>query len=150
VTVTTSAADEERVLAQGAMLLPQMVAGSGPFPKHQARWINAQGLSAAQRQVVSSLYLAMMTATCLGLVGAQGPVILEGPFGANATYLRMLSAATGAPVHLGGETSTGTTLGAAMLCATRPPDTPEPVVVYEQDPALQAYARNWIAAAAQG
>jgi sugar (pentulose or hexulose) kinase len=62
-----------------------------------------------------SFYLAMMSATCLDLIGARGEVVVEGPFAANPTYLRMLSAATERPVLIGSQSATGTSLGAACL-----------------------------------
>ena len=70
-----------------------------------------------------------MTATCLELIGAEGPTVLEGPFTANAAYRRMLAAATGRQVLRSDAGSTGTSLGAALLAlpdAALPSAAPEP------------------------
>ena len=58
----------------------------------------------------------MMTATCLELIGAEGPVIVEGPFARNRPFAEMLAAATGRPV-LPQEGQAGTSVGAALLYA---------------------------------
>ena len=61
-----------------------------------------------ERTAALSLYLAMMTATCLELIGAKGPTLVEGPFARNALYAAMLGAATARPVLLPAPGSTGT------------------------------------------
>ncbi|MCR8726182.1 FGGY-family carbohydrate kinase [Frigidibacter sp. ROC022] len=133
------------VLSDGLMLLPAVEPGSGPFPGRKARWIGQEPpVGSARREAALSLYLAMMTAECLGMIGAEGPVVVEGPFARNALFLRMLSAETARPV-IRAASATGTALGAALLFAGEgtgalPPD-PAPVV--ESDPAMRAYARAW-------
>ncbi len=85
-----------------------------------------------ERVVAGSFYLALMTATCLRLIGAQGDIVVEGPLGANRPFLSMLAQATGRQVFVPGEGNvTGTSVGAALLCGgatvpssrvtTRPP-----------------------------
>jgi hypothetical protein len=54
-------------------------------------WINADAASAEERYTAACLYLALMTEACLGLIGAGGPIIVEGPFSLNETYLGILS-----------------------------------------------------------
>jgi len=49
------------------------------------------------------------------LIGARGPVIVEGPFANNDEYLRMLSALSPDGL-LTSASHTGTSIGAAMLC----------------------------------
>jgi sugar (pentulose or hexulose) kinase len=55
-----------------------------------------------------------MTDTRLRLTGAQGPTIVEGPFGRNSEFINMLGAATGRQV-LTSDAATGTSIGAALL-----------------------------------
>lgn len=132
-----------RLLERGIFLLPAVVAGSGPYPERTARWTGATP-DAAERTAALSLYLAMMTATCLDLVGAAGPTLVEGPFARNALYVAMLAAAAGRPVRLPAPGSTGTSLGAALLALPAPPATPAvPETVPDPDPALRAYAARW-------
>jgi sugar (pentulose or hexulose) kinase len=86
----------------------------------------------------------MMTATCLNLVGAQGGIILEGPFAKNILFCKMLQAATGRAVLLNEKGSTGTTIGAALLLST--PKRFAPLEHLAEFPNLnlwQNYARRW-------
>jgi len=108
--------DVEAVLERQALLLPATQQGSGPFPNGCAQWSNAVDLSPGQRFAAVSFYLALMTATCLDLIGGDGPTTVEGPFAQNRLFIRMLAAATGRPV-IASETSTGTSIGAALLAS---------------------------------
>ncbi|RUT30327.1 carbohydrate kinase [Arsenicitalea aurantiaca] len=105
-----------RVLETGAMLLPSVQQGSGPFPHRTPHWTIPEAEHDPEaRFVIVSLYLALMTAECLALSGATGPSVVEGPFATNGLYLDMLSAVTGRPVEPMTASATGTSIGAAML-----------------------------------
>ena len=111
-------ADLSHVLGNGIMLLPSVQQGSGPFPHRAHSWIGSEAtLAPGQRFAAVSLYLAMMSATCLELTGAAGPVIVEGPFAKNRVFGAMLSAATGREVLAASGSATGTSIGAALLAA---------------------------------
>ena len=60
-----------------------------------------------------------MTATCLSLIGARGPNIVEGPFSTNPDFLDMLRAATGRLILVSNGSNTGTYVGAAMLAGAQ-------------------------------
>jgi sugar (pentulose or hexulose) kinase len=106
------------VIAKSMMLLPNIATGSGPFPDSQRQWINDAHASPDERWVAACLYLALMTETCLALIGARGPIMVEGPFSSNIAYLKALRSLTGRElVALPG--STGTSQGAALLAATQ-------------------------------
>ncbi|TPI22505.1 FGGY-family carbohydrate kinase [Mesorhizobium sp. B4-1-1] len=135
--------DVVAVLARKALLLPSTQQGSGPFPHRAAQWCNADDLDSGQRFAAISFYLALMTVTCLELIGGEGPTTVEGPFAQNPLFIRMLAAATGRPV-IASETSTGTSIGAALLASdgaavmdkgerTRPPS----------ERAWRDYVRAW-------
>ena len=111
-----SESDLAAVLERQVLLLPSTQQGSGPFPNRPARWHNANGSSPGQRFAAIAFYLALMTATCLELIGGDGPTTVEGPFARNPLFIRMLAAATGRPV-VASETSTGTSIGAALLAS---------------------------------
>lgn len=128
------------VLAREVMLLPAVEPGSGPFRGRTARW-TAPPASDAEEAAALAFYLALMTAECLGMIGARGATVVEGPFAANPEYLSMLAAATGREVLTGDDNSTGTAMGAALLAdpgrqiamGTAVPPRPD----------LRAYARAW-------
>ena len=108
-----------KVIEEQIMLLPNLAAGSGPFPGRERRWINDAGASTDERWAAACLYLALMTDTCLGLIGAKGPVLVEGPFAANRAYLAALASLLGRDlIALPG--STGTSQGAALLAGASP------------------------------
>lgn len=143
--------DVEAVFAKTALLLPATQRGSGPFPYHTAAWLNADGISNGQRFAAISFYLALVTATCLDLIGADGPTIVEGPLARNRLFVSMLAAATVRPV-IASEAATGTSIGAALLASNQKTvqgkgERIEPPA----DPAWANYARSWRAAVdAQG
>ncbi|RWB67088.1 FGGY-family carbohydrate kinase [Mesorhizobium sp.] len=138
--------DVASVLARNALLLPSAQQGSGPFPDREQQWIDAGALSPGERFVAISFYLALMTATCLELIGSDGPTIVEGPFAPNLPFIRMLAAATERPI-IASEGSTGTSVGAALLVAdgaavmSKGERTKPPVEL-----AWGKYARAWRAA----
>ncbi|HWU65107.1 MAG TPA: FGGY-family carbohydrate kinase [Ensifer sp.] len=142
-TADTTSADIDSVLARGAMLLPAVENQSGPFPGRKASWtVEETRLSASERYVTVSFYLALMTATGLAIVGAEGPVLVEGPFAGNHAYLAMVASATGRPVEA--VAGTGTSIGAALLidgARPRRSSNAEPRPVNEA--ALRAHAQAW-------
>ena len=132
------------VLTSKIMLLPSVQQGSGPFPTAKAHWIGTP--SPGERPVAIAFYLAMMTATCLDLIGAEGDIVIEGPFAANRYYCAMVQAATGRPVLAQADQSTGTSIGAALLAdmARRPPSGTAGRRNFP--PAWSHYAQDWRAA----
>lgn len=107
--------DVAAVLETQLMLLPSVERGSGPFQGQAARWHGAAPIEGSgQRSAALSFYLALMTATCLDLVGGSGPTIVEGPFARNPQFIDMLRAVTGRPVATSAA-ATGTSTGAALL-----------------------------------
>ena len=101
------------VIDAGSMILPSVVMGTGPFPNSHFRWINEPRVE-SERLAAASLYEALMTQTCLDLIEAEGPIIVEGPFAANQLYLGALHTLMKRPIHAS-EASTGTAIGAALL-----------------------------------
>lgn len=139
--VRAGPADAERVLASGVMLLPSVTPGTGPFPQSAGRW-TLEPATPEMREVALGYYLGLMTATCLDLIGAEGPVVVEGPMAANPWLRAMLAAATGRAV-VASPAVTGTAIGAALLFHKGVlPDmaAPEPEA---GDPRLAAYAARW-------
>jgi sugar (pentulose or hexulose) kinase len=137
----------EPVISKGMMLLPNIAPGSGPFPGKSARWIKAEGAGAAERYAAMCLYLALMNEACLDLIGAKGPIIVEGPFALNETYMTVLAAMTARDV-VASSGSTGTSQGAALLTGVRPPSGVERHFAPSELPGLPDYRRGWYAAMA--
>jgi sugar (pentulose or hexulose) kinase len=136
----------ETVLKSGLMYLPSAQQGSGPFPNAEGHWIG-EG-TPAERRVAVSFYLAMMAATCLDLIGADGPTIIEGPFAANAEFAAMLRTATGRDVIIEAA-GTGTSIGAALLAGMvelKPGGEP----VADPGPSWWPYSVAWRVAAQAG
>ena len=138
----------DAVLAGGVMALPAFAPGSGPFPDRVGRWtVDPATLSPAARTAAASLYVALMTDTCLDLLDARGPTVVEGPFAANGLFCEALAVLTGRPVgaSAGG---TGTGVGAAGLVAVVAVPAPRPVAPRPAlGAAFRAYAARWRAEA---
>jgi sugar (pentulose or hexulose) kinase len=132
-------------IEKSVMLLPNVAPGSGPFPGKTSRWLGAENASPAERLAAVCLYLSLMTEACLGLIGAKGPIIVEGPFALNGTYLTLLAALTGRDVTaLPG--STGTSQGAALLAGIKPVHGAETHFAPLPIPGLGDYRAAWYAA----
>ena len=146
--VSVSADVEADVADRQWMLLPSTPEGSGPYPHATARWTCDEAtLTGPQRLAVVSFHLALMTATCLDLIGAEGAIVVEGPFATNDSYLRMLGAATGRMVLIGSQSATGTSLGAACLVDGSRAQAHTVEFKGEASPAYKAYAEAWRAKA---
>jgi sugar (pentulose or hexulose) kinase len=99
-------------------------------------------MSPGERMAAIAFYLAMMTDACTAMIGARGPLVVEGPFAANNAYLAMLEAASGRPVMASRQSATGTAIGAALLCA------PKAIAAFaprrpQIEPAMDLYAARW-------
>lgn len=134
----------DRIIGAQVMILPSVVQGSGPFPEHETGWVNGQAQSAAELTAAASLYAALMTQTCLQLIGASGPTIVEGPFSRNRTYLSALRSLTRRDV-IAVPGSTGTSLGAALLAGAEPSPALKADAVTPLDAAFDLYAEEWLA-----
>jgi sugar (pentulose or hexulose) kinase len=148
-TDTPDAAEVAAVLGRGAFLLPSVEPTSGPFPGARGRWSDP-AMTPAEKSAALSFYLALMTAECLGLIGAEGQIVVEGPFGGNPLFLDMLSHATGRPVGRmgdGGRASLGAALLADGTARGGAPAVHRPTL----DPAVaRDYAAAWARAARAG
>ena len=135
--------DMRAVLSQQVMVLPSVQYDSGPYPHLSGDWAGPEP-QGGQRLVAASFYLALMTATCLALIGAEGEIIVEGPFATNEPYLAMLAAATGRPIAAAQGHATGTSIGAALLAGKL---ASAPCVATLPSPrnagSLRSYAKRW-------
>lgn len=136
--VAATAQDEAAVLSGDVMLLPSVVQGSGPYPAARHGWTGTP--TPGQQTAALGYYLALMTATCLEMIGAQGPTVVEGPFSQNPQFLAMLATATGRGVEPSAS-RTGTAAGAALLYPGGALPAALPQIL--PDPRLAAYAAAW-------
>lgn len=140
----------DRVLTRGLLALPGFEPQGGPFRDRAGQVLDAAGqpvalaaLPADERAALAALYAAQVSHWLIATLGAAGPVVVEGPFAANAVYGGVLTAlcraATGAaddlagdasepgmaPVQLSSDALEGTARGAWMLAHwTEPTITP--------------------------
>jgi sugar (pentulose or hexulose) kinase len=140
--------DLRAVLGGRVMAMPSLHPETGPFPGKRFGWIGGEPAGGA-RMAAASFYAALMGAECLSLVGAEGPVIVEGAFGGNRAFLRMLATATGRVVKGSGQ-GAGTGLGAALLAGPLQAKGPGAVeVLPERDPLWTGYVAAWREAVAR-
>ena len=92
-----------------------------------------------------------MTATCLEIIGAEGPACIEGPFATNRHFAEMLAAVLPGGVIAVTGASTGTSTGAALL-ALPPPAAPPGGERADARvrPGLAEYAAAWRARSGHG
>ncbi|WP_421839218.1 FGGY-family carbohydrate kinase [Novosphingobium sp.] len=76
------------LLANGAMLLPTLAPGCGPFPDHAARWIGEPD----DRRAAACLYAALVADASLDLIGARETLLVEGRFAGAQVFVRALAA----------------------------------------------------------
>lgn len=141
-TAEPDASDRVAVLSGNIMLLPAVVSGSGPFAGNKSHWTNTPQ-SEGQRIYALSLYLALMTNTCLDLIGGQGSTIVEGPFARNLDYLEMLSVLRTEAVKTA-SSATGTSIGAALLLSEQRENIVSSVSQPSNEKALREYAQLWL------
>jgi sugar (pentulose or hexulose) kinase len=141
-----STADRDAVLDGGVMLLPAIPDDSGPFVGRKGGWKgDPKSLMPGGYLYAVSLYLGLMTSVSLELIGADGPVVVEGPLAANVTFLETLLTVTGRPVMTGGSGVTGTSAGTALLALGRDAriKPQSKAADLSPDPRIAAYAAEW-------
>jgi len=140
--------DLRGVLEGRVMAMPSLHPATGPFPGKRFGWIGGEP-DGGERMVAASFYAALMGAECLSLVGAKGPVIVEGAFGGNLAFLRMLATATERVVRGAGQ-GAGTGLGAALLAGPlQAKGSVALEVMPETDPVWTGYVSVWREAVAR-
>lgn len=145
-TAAITRADRAQVLEGGIMLLPALPDDSGPYRGRKSEWRgDPASLGPGGHLYAVSLHLGLMTAVSLEAIGAEGPVIVEGPFARNVTFLEALAVATGRSVLTGGSGATGTSAGAALLALGRDASIASPTrpAVLAPDPRIAVYAAEW-------
>lgn len=78
------------VLATGAMILPTLAAGVGPYPHGRGRWLAMPEDHHARRAAVC-LYAALVADASLDLIGARERLLIEGRFADAEVFVRALA-----------------------------------------------------------
>jgi hypothetical protein len=102
------------VVARSVIARPSFVSGSGPFPKERGEVVGAPATH-GERAALASLYLALMTNACLKLIDADGPLLVEGRFAADAIFPSALASLHCDRALLAWSAGDGVALGAARL-----------------------------------
>jgi sugar (pentulose or hexulose) kinase len=116
IATVAAVADLATVLESGVIALPAFAA-SGPFQpaSGQGGLFGPEPESAVGRATLAALYCALITDVCLGLIGACGDIVIDGPFAANPIYLGVLAALRPEDQVFASVCPDGPTLGAAAL-----------------------------------
>jgi hypothetical protein len=77
-------------LDAGAMVLPTMVHGAGPFPDQPGGWVD-RPRDQAQASAAVALYAALVADHALDLIGAQDHLLVEGRFAGVQTFVSALA-----------------------------------------------------------
>ena len=83
-----------QVLEGGAMLLPTLAPGCGPFPDGEGRWINEHAdwpKDWFAKRVATSIYAALVADAALDLIGSRERLLIEGRFAEAEVFVRALA-----------------------------------------------------------
>ncbi|MBV8549526.1 MAG: carbohydrate kinase [Alphaproteobacteria bacterium] len=144
-TMITASPDEIlAVMDRRLMVFPSFAPGSGPFPSMLGSWnVLPETLTPREKCVAASLYLALMSNVCLGLLDASGETVIDGPFSKNALFCDALATLTGRSLYT---TCEATAAGASRLMLPNLPvplGTPWQGLPDAMHSALFAYAVEW-------
>jgi sugar (pentulose or hexulose) kinase len=130
------------VLESGAMLLPTLAPGCGPFPKGEARWI-AQPEDWYQRRAAACLYAALVADASLNLIGAANILLVEGRFAEAEVFVRALASLRPNMRVFTSNAHNDVSLGALRLInpSIQPSGSLKQIARLPED--LQSYAARW-------
>jgi sugar (pentulose or hexulose) kinase len=80
----------DNVIASGALVLPTLAPGCGPFPDGESRWV-ARPDDWFARRSAACLYAALVTETALSLIGTSETLLIEGRFADAEVFVRALA-----------------------------------------------------------
>jgi sugar (pentulose or hexulose) kinase len=79
-----------QVLSKGAMLLPTLAPGFGPYPAGNGNWV-ARPEDWYERRAAVCLYAALVADTMFDLIGARDRLLVEGRFADAEVFVRALA-----------------------------------------------------------
>jgi sugar (pentulose or hexulose) kinase len=78
------------VLRSGAMVLPTLAGGFGPFPRARGRWVGMPA-DELERRTAVGLYAALVADVSLDLIGSAERILVEGRFAEAQVLVRALA-----------------------------------------------------------
>ena len=101
----------------------------------------------SERRALALLYVALLTDTCLDLMGAEGTAVLDGSFLRDPSYAALVAALRPGRRTLVSADAYGTAVGAALLAdharRSRPAEISLASPAALSIPALDDYRRRW-------
>ncbi len=132
-------------LQGGAMVLPTLTPGVGPFPHGRGRWIGAPA-DEVHRRVLVSLYAALVSDAALDLIGARGRLLVEGRFAEADVFVRALAALRPETAVYTSNADNDVSYGALRLLNPRLAPKSPLVSAKPLEADLEGYKAAWLAA----
>ncbi len=133
------------VVASGAMVLPTLAPGTGPFPSQKGAW-RALLDDQFERRTAACLYAALVADAALDLIGSSQTLLIEGRFAETQVFVRALASLRPHTRVFTCSAHADVSFGALRLInpELRPDQTLQPAEPLVDD--LSAYAEQWRAA----
>lgn len=132
------------VLASGAMHMPTLAPGCGPYPDGQGGWVN-QPEDWYERRAGACLYAALVADQALDLIGSDERLLVEGRFAEAEVFVRALAALRPKTQVFVGSAHNDVSFGAIRLIdpALSPEGTLRRIEPLDAD--LDTYRNRWLA-----
>ncbi len=138
-----------KVVRDGAMVLPTLAPGCGPFPDAESRWLNRPECW-FERRAAACLYAALVASTSLDLIGSKDRLLVEGRFAEAEVFVGALASLRPRTQVYTANAHNDVSFGALRLIdpALRPLGELVPVKPLDTD--LDQYRAQWRAAIEHG
>ncbi|WJS99674.1 FGGY-family carbohydrate kinase [Novosphingobium humi] len=132
------------VLAKGAMHMPTLAPGCGPYPDAKGEWVN-QPEDWYERRAGACLYAALVADQALDLIGSDERLLVEGRFAEAEVFVRALAALRPKTQVYVGSAHNDVSFGAIRLIdpALMPEGTLRRIEPLDAD--LDTYRNRWLA-----
>ena len=131
------------VVGNDGHLVPCFAPGFGPFPENTGHWVQRPETPEARGAAIC-LYAALMTNTCLDLVGSSGTILVEGRFAQAEPIVRALaSLRPGDDIYVA-EAQNDVSFGALRLINPRLAPQGSLKRVSPLQESLDAYRESWV------
>jgi sugar (pentulose or hexulose) kinase len=138
----------QSVVDLGAMLLPTLAPGCGPFPNGKSRWISRPDEWQATR-TAACLYAALVADAALDLIDSRERLVIEGRFAGAEVFIRALARLRPETVVYRANAQNDVSFGALRLVdpALLPQGSLDVIAPLDVD--LTGYRASWYAAIAE-